>query len=209
MRVQSYVITTDRGSAPNYEAPATTLAICKPRIRKRAKIGDLILGFNGKTLSPERNSIRWAGLVSAVISFRDYWHDPAFATKKPDQSETPDNIYCDAGEGLFQTANSSHGASDVDRDLGGTNVLVFSQVWHLGSSHEPLGGQFSRLFVGGTRRHEPLNDLSEIEWNALRDWLSIRAISTDGSQPKPRGPRCRPANRNRILPSKPVLRKRC
>ncbi|MGI9375444.1 MAG: hypothetical protein ACR2PC_04975 [Tsuneonella suprasediminis] len=32
MRVWSYVITTDRGSAPNFEAPAVTLTVCKPRI---------------------------------------------------------------------------------------------------------------------------------------------------------------------------------
>lgn len=209
MRVQSYVITTDRGSAPNYDAPATTLAICKPRIRKRAKIGDLIIGFNGKTLSSsERNSVRWAGVVSAVIPFRDYWNDPLFSTKKPEQSETPDNIYCDAGDGLFQIQNSSHDSTDVDRDLGGINVLVFSHVWHLGSSHEPLDSRFSSLFVGGSRRHEPLNNISKSEWNALRDWLSGRA-TFDGTKPKPRGRRCRSVSKKRQSPSMQVPQKRC
>lgn len=208
MRVQSYVITTDRGSAPNYAEPATTLAICKPRIRKRAEIGDLIIGFNGRTLSREPNSVRWAGVVSEVIPFSEYWKDSRFATKKPSQSETPDNIYCDDGDGLFQVHNSSHDATDVDRDLRGINALIFSDVWHLGSSHEALDNRFYRLFVGGRRRHEPLNTISQSEWNALRDWLSSRAVF-DGTEPKPREPRCRPMNKKRQTPAERSLQRRC
>lgn len=43
MRVHTYVIAVDSGGAPNYDAPAVTLAVCKPRIRKKARIGDLVL----------------------------------------------------------------------------------------------------------------------------------------------------------------------
>ena len=51
MRVHTYVIATDAGSAPNYDAPFVTLAVCKPRIRMKAKCGDLVLAFAGKTLN--------------------------------------------------------------------------------------------------------------------------------------------------------------
>lgn len=203
MKVHSYVISTDRGSAPNYDAPATTLAICKPRIRKRANDGELVIAFNGYKLSRERNSVRWAGMISEVLTFREYWHDPRFVTKKPDQSATPDNIYCDDGAGLFQVENSSHNSENVDTDLRGINVLVFSEVWHLGSSHESLGKRFSRLFVGGKRRHEPLNDISVDEWDALRTWLDARG-NFDPSGPERSGRHCRPASTGR----KPIARER-
>jgi hypothetical protein len=45
MRVHRYVIATDAGSAPNYDPPAVTLAVCKPGIRKKAKVGDLVRAF--------------------------------------------------------------------------------------------------------------------------------------------------------------------
>ena len=188
MRVWSYVITTDRGSAPNYDGPNVTLAICKPRIRRRAEIGDVVIAFNGRTLSRERNSVRWCGIVSDVRSFGEYWHDERFVGKRPGASLTPDNIYCEDGAGLTQVTNTSHDASDVDRDLSGLNVLEFSDVWHLGNSHEPLDDAFSALFVGGARRHEPLNDISTKDWRSLRLWLQHR------KQP---------------LPARKSLRRRC
>ena len=52
MRVHTYVIATDAGSAPNYDPPAVTLAVCKPGIRKKAKVGDLVRGFAGAAVNP-------------------------------------------------------------------------------------------------------------------------------------------------------------
>jgi hypothetical protein len=49
MRAYRYVIQHDEGSAPNYEPPVT-LAICKPRIRKGARAGDLVIAFEGGDL---------------------------------------------------------------------------------------------------------------------------------------------------------------
>lgn len=179
MRVHSYVITTDRGSAPNYDGKTTTLAICKPRIRKRAAVGDLVIAFNGKTLSRERNSVRWAGIVSEVMTFSKYWADPRFECKKPGKSLTPDNIYEFDGVALHQVLNESHDHTDIERDLSGQNVLVFKSVWHLGTSHEELNRRFERLYVGGTRRHEPQNNISQEEWVALQAWLNARVKPAD------------------------------
>jgi hypothetical protein len=98
MNVWTYVIRVDKGGAPNLEAPSTTLTVCKPRIRKAAKCGDLVLAFNGKALNPaEPDSVRWAGVVSEVIPLKDYWNDSRFEGKKPGRprgpGESPDNIY--------------------------------------------------------------------------------------------------------------------
>lgn len=208
MIVRSYVITTDRGSAPNYESPFTTLAICKPRIRKKARKGELIIGFNGRTLSPERNSVCWAGVVSEVLTFSEYWLDPRFESKKPDQSETPDNIYCVTPHGLEQIENSSHNSSNIDTDLSGLNVLIFSEVWHFGPNYVPLDSRFSKFYVGGTRRHEPENEISRSEWIALRKWLTSQdpALSFE---PDREGGRCRTANKGREVTARQALPGRC
>ena len=47
MKLWRYVIRNNDGSAPNYDPPFTALAICKPRIRKGARPGDLVLAFCG------------------------------------------------------------------------------------------------------------------------------------------------------------------
>jgi Nucleotide modification associated domain 2 len=65
VRVHTYVIATDAGSAPNYDRPFATLAVCKPRIRRKAEIGELVLAFAGKDVNPtEPHSVVWAGVVS-------------------------------------------------------------------------------------------------------------------------------------------------
>lgn len=208
MMVRSYVITTDRGSAPNYESPFTTLAICKPRIRKKARKGELIIGFNGRTLSPERNSVCWAGIVSEVLTFCEYWLDPRFDSKKPDQSQAPDNIYCDTPHGLVQIENSSHGSSNIDTDLSGLNVLIFSDVWHFGPNYVPLNSRFSKLYVGGTRRHEPENEISKSEWHALRKWLTGQDTLAD-VKPDSEGRRCRVENKLRRASDRQGGRRHC
>lgn len=62
MRVHTYVIVVDSGAAPIYDTPCTTLAVCKPRIRRKANVGEL------------------------VLAFADYWNDARFQTKKPDRA---------------------------------------------------------------------------------------------------------------------------
>jgi Nucleotide modification associated domain 2 len=58
MKVWTYVITTDKGAAPNFEPPEATLTICKPRIRRKAELGELVLAFNGVRLNLlERHSV--------------------------------------------------------------------------------------------------------------------------------------------------------
>jgi hypothetical protein len=83
MIVWSYVITVDAGGAPNFLPPATTLTLCKPKIRQGARRGNLVIAFNGQSLHPEPHSVRWAGLVAEVIPLGDYWNDPRFEQKKP------------------------------------------------------------------------------------------------------------------------------
>ncbi len=170
MRVWSYVITTDRGSAPNYDRPSVTLTICKPRIRMRAQKGDFVLAFNGHTLASIPHSVRWAGIISEVLPMEQYWEDPRFRGKRPDRSETPDNIYRMIDGALSQVPNNSHGQGSIATDLHGKNALIFSQAWHMGDDRPVLPEVFN-LWVTANRRLERLREISAEEWIKLRGWL--------------------------------------
>lgn len=182
MRVWSYVITTDSGAAPNYDQPAVTLAVCKPRIRRSAQIGDLVMAFNGATLARNPHSVRWAGIVSEVISLDEYWRDRRFDGKRPGRSAAPDNIYRLEGETWIQVPNSTHDSRNVQTDLSGANALVFGEVWHFADKAPELPPAFD-LRVTANRRIEPLRHIAENERVELEGWLAAH------NQGLPAGPK--------------------
>src|SRR6056297_2740084 len=92
-----YAITRDYGFAPNPFHGACTLATCKPRLRKSAKIGDWVIGFTGANLSRDIRFI-FCMEVSDKLTFQEYWEDPQFLCKRPvrngsKMSLVGDNIY--------------------------------------------------------------------------------------------------------------------
>lgn len=177
MRVFTYVIATDAGSAPNYDPPCVTLAICKPRIRMSAQPGDLVLAFNGSGLHPNPHSVRWAGMISEKLSFTDYWDDPRFQSKKPDRCARPDNIYRPAGLEFHQVPNPVHGPEALATDLGGRYVLIFDRHWYFGSTAPELPEAFGLRMVNGRRGHRVI-DLDAATSVALETWLmGVRTIS--------------------------------
>src|SRR5690606_5935652 len=71
VKIYTYVIAVDGGAAPNREPPLTTLAICKPRIRRGANPGAMVLAFNGAALGGDSNGVRWAGVVHEKLTFAE------------------------------------------------------------------------------------------------------------------------------------------
>jgi len=174
MEIWTYVITNDDGSAPNYEAPATTLAICKPRIRANAKEGDVVLAFCGATLNRQRpHSVCWAGVISEKMRLGDYWNDKRFACKKPSRSDVSDNIYRPSTGGkLVQVKNKPHGHDQIKRDKSGKNVLVFGKRWHFGNNGPTLPEKFGLRMLLNARRGHRRRQIRNEEWRKLRRWLN-------------------------------------
>jgi hypothetical protein len=175
MRVHTYVIATDAGSAPNYDPPAVTLAVCKPRIRKKAKVGELVLAFAGAKVNPtSRHSVVWTGIVSEILTFSEYWGDRRFASKKPDRTDVPDNFYKPTGNGGFAwQSNHVHGREAQIRDTGGLNVLVFDHVWRFGALGPVLPEDFGLRMIN-SRRGERVADLTDSMWQRLESWLNAQ-----------------------------------
>jgi hypothetical protein len=172
MIVWTYVITIDNGGAPNYLPPATTLALCKPKIRQLAGRGDLVLGFNGQSLHPDPHSVQWAGVVGEVLPLEDYWNDPRFEGKRPGRSNgTPDNIYRPTPVGLEQVPNPKHGAAERADDVGGRNVLIFRNVWHFGPLAPRLPAHFRLRMPENARRGHRRWEISDETSQELKQWL--------------------------------------
>ena len=193
MRVHTYVIATDAGSAPNYDPPFTTLAVCKPIIRRKASVGDLVLAFAGKPVNPhEPHTVVWAGIVAEKLTFADYWNDPRFQGKKPDRCQRPDNFYRPVDGGLLWVDNPVHGPEAAQHDTNGVYVLAFNPSWRFGANGPPLPEHFG-LRMTGARRGQRVADLSDGEWRSLKAWLDSQTqVEIKHSSPDKR---CTPSNR--------------
>lgn len=190
MRVHTYVITVNAGSGPNYDPPCVTLAICKPRIRRTATKGELVLAFAGNSSNRhEPHTVVWAGVVQEKLTFGQYWSDKRFRPKRPDRSPHPDNFYCPENGTLVWVDNPVHGRDHAMQDTGGEFVLTFAPSWRFGAHGPILPTEFGLRLTGG-RRGERLSDLTEQTWRRLKDWLEKSAMQS------PLGPvslnRCRP-----------------
>lgn len=179
MRVFTYVIQFDAGAAPNYCEPATTLAICKPRIRRSAQVGDAVLAFQGSFLGPEPHAVCWAGLITEKLIFEDYWNDARFASKKPDACSVPDNIYLPMRGGLAQVRNNVHGPEETQKDIGGQFVLVCGESWRFGSAAPVMPADLGLRMVGGRRAHRA-HEIEDAQWRRLKAWLNRCAQELGG-----------------------------
>jgi hypothetical protein len=206
MLIHTYVIRIDAGSAPNYAPPMVTLAICKPRIRKRADVGDAVVAFAGKDVNPvDPHAVVWAGVVAKKIPFAEYWFDSRFRDKRPDRSDLSDNIYCPSSGGLHWVPNKVHGPEHSDRDLGGSFVLAFNPAWHFGGNGPNVPAHFGLRITGG-RRGERRVEQTEAAWLRLLSWLKENAPS---HSPRISSERCRPKIRKAIEVKRPKKITRC
>src|SRR6202790_226304 len=130
MTLYTYCIPFDNGAAPNPFGGICTLAICKPVIRRNAKVGDWIVGTGSVHLGLA-NRLVYAMEVKKVLSFSDYneYCKKSLLEKIPDmESKDPhrwvgDCIY-DFKDGRPVLRNSVHHEVNVPKDLGGLNVLL-------------------------------------------------------------------------------------
>lgn len=138
-RLYRYVIDHDRGFAPNPFFGACTLACCKPRIRKYAAVGDIIVGFGTSKYGLDGQIVYWMS-VDEISDFDSYWADPRFRMKRPQMGGSlclcfGDNIYHRSPQdGAWQQEPSFHsdpnsliGKGNLRRDTGTTDKLLIGR----------------------------------------------------------------------------------
>lgn len=143
-RIYSYVVRYDSGFAPNPFYGYCTLATCKPRIRRGARVGDWVIGC-GSSESDRSGYLVYCMRISEILTFDEYDNDPRFQSKKPfrpgsHKQNCGDNIYYQYDPaGAWQQRDSFHSHDDgstnyahVQRDTGVNRVLISDQFVYFG-----------------------------------------------------------------------------
>ena len=153
MRLFSYVVARDYGFAPNPFFGICTLATCKPKIRKKASVGDWIIGTGSKPKG-RRGYLVYAMCVTETMTFNEYWEDERFQRKKPNlrgsmKQAFGDNIYFQDDAGQWQQQNSHHSYEDgspnpynICNDTKADRVLCSTDYAYWGGSGPKISQRF-------------------------------------------------------------------
>ncbi|WP_417686672.1 hypothetical protein [Pseudidiomarina gelatinasegens] len=150
-RLFVYPIPRDLGFAPNPFHGYCTLATCKPKLRKSAKVNDWIMGLAASNAKEKKYHCIFFMKVTEKLTFQEYWADPRFELKKPVRNGSKvqvlgDNIYHKDAEGKWIQEDSHHSNPDgtinednLKRDTGSTHDVLVSECFtYFGSEAMPL-----------------------------------------------------------------------
>ena len=168
-RIYFYKLTADNGGAPCVQAGLLSLAICKPMIRSKVEVGDLIFGFAANSLHRD-NRLIYIARVTAKACNGEYFTAEKFARREGALHHGPDDVAHDLGEAPdyakaivllsndFRYFGVNGSAQYKDQYL-----LIKNAVEHLGRGHR-------------VRLDEPLRiellALSEQVWNETRQMVA-------------------------------------
>lgn len=181
MTVFSYVVEHDMGFAPNPFWGVCTLANCKPRIRKAAVEGDILIGTGSAGAHLEDHLIYWMA-VEQIMSFDEYWANPRFRRKRPTLNGSKaqqfgDNIYYTDTSGSICQLDSFHSepngvlsSGNLKRDTGHTNRVLAGQKFAFFGKKAPLIPKDLRFLVKRGPGHKCR--FTEAEVTAILDWLA-------------------------------------
>ncbi len=190
----SYIVKVDSGFAPNPFHGYCTLATCKPRIRKAARIGDWVIGTGSKTRG-RNGRLVYAMHVCEAMTFDEYWNDSRFRAKRPNTSSDKedscgDNIYYRDPKWprRFCQVPSYHSCPDgrqdyekLERDTKEDKVLISDDFVYWGGDG-PVIPEFSGINVCHTTQHHKRFDDNAI----VMDFIAwVRSFDASGCLGKP------------------------
>ena len=152
-KLYSYVVARDYGFAPNPFYGTCTLATCKPEIRKRAQVGDWIIG-TGSSRRNKDGYLVYVMLVSETLTFSEYWESAQSRQKRPNlrgskKQAFGDNIYFKDKCGEWQQEDSHHSYRDgsanphnISQDTQVDRILLSTDYAYWGDSGPQLPQAF-------------------------------------------------------------------
>ena len=175
MKLSAYIVRVDSGFAPNPFGRHCSLACCKPTIRRKAEVGDIVIGTtSGSTGNPRQ--LIYAMRVAEVLPMEDYFTMFRFRYKKfrPKTSigERGDNVWRRTSKGWAITPGALHNQSHETRDIGGKNVLISRSFFYFGRKPISIPTRFHHL-LAITQGHRNTHDEKVIKkfWK----WLESRS----------------------------------
>lgn len=195
-RLYSYCIPFDDGAAPNPFWGTCTLVICKPAIRRTARVGDWIAGTGSKYARLGDGSTRdlsgrlvYAMKVTRKLTMPEYdtftrdelpekipvWTDP------DRRRRLGDSIYDFSGPRVTQRPGV-HGPANRDRDLSGEFALLSNHFFYFGQNAVELPPHL-RPIAQNRRGHRVA--LNTLHANAFIRWIEGRCQEPASLQGEP------------------------
>jgi Nucleotide modification associated domain 2 len=174
----TYVVRGDYGSAPNPFWDTCTLVICKPDIRRVAKVGDWVVGTGSKQspLGDARNRVIYAMRITAKLPMSKYdeWVDEHARGKLPDKTSSDPRRH--VGDALYDFAHDPprqrpgvHGPHDRGRDLSGRFALLSSDFYYFGEHAVALPRELEPIVKKG-RMHRSISNAPYLE--PFEEWIA-------------------------------------
>lgn len=196
-KIFRYVVRYDGGTAPRPFDGVCSLAICKPRIRAKAQVGDWVIGFRSR----HPGEVLYAMQVTERLKLGDYWDDPRFYDRKPGASPYPDNFYRRTPDGsLVQVPNAVHVPEDTAKDTSGLYVLLSSRFWYFGKNSVPLPNHLVHL-VHTSQGHATDIRRQPNDVRHLQEWLESWPVGQLGKPLDDRGD-LKPAESRNVAPER-------
>jgi len=190
-RIFLYRMMTDAGSAPNVAGDTCTLAICKPMIRRSAKVGDIIIGLRAKSgeigsLGPHAvDSVLYVMKVTDKKTFAEYddFCGTYLSIKIPTELH-PEGDCLYRADGT-QREGGHHGPYHAEQDKSGLYVLMGAgarkNFWY---RKDPVGHRLTSdlaaaLDVESVRRGHRVHDLTLALESQLTTWLATFPAAAD------------------------------
>ena len=154
----SYVVRVDNGFAPNPERRLCTLACCKPGIRKKAKVGDWLIGTGSKK-HKARFKLIYAMKITEKMPFEDYF------TKKCKYKNRKDQIYdFDKKNNRFKIIENKelYGHDNMNaliNDRKGQYVLISDKYYYFGENALGIRGYRRIVKKGPNCKKFNINDV--------------------------------------------------
>jgi hypothetical protein len=139
--IYSYCLRYDGGAAPNPFWGTCTLAICKPKIRKAAEVGDWIVGFGSKHSPIGDLSERMVYMMQVTQKMTmpgyDEYTRTSLTEKIPILSSSDPRIR--KGDSIYdftcnppQQRKGVHKEEQRETDMSGKYVLLSTHFWYFG-----------------------------------------------------------------------------
>lgn len=183
-RIFSYVLRFDDGAAPNPFWKTCTLTICKPAIRRNAKIGDWVVGTGSKNarcndgnIYDLSDSVVYAMKISEIKTLQEYdlFCNTSLKKKIPKwrtndwRLRMGDCIY-DYSKTLEPSIRKSvHNEGNRKKDLSGLNALLSNNYYYFGEEARPLPTHLRQIIKRnqGHRKIENVDLILEFE-----EWIN-------------------------------------
>ena len=132
-KLYSYILACDNGGAPCVERGCLTIAICKPVIRRNAKVGDIIVGISGYKLGKKKKIIFMA-VITKLVTMKQYGN-----------YRRSDSIYTSK---LKMRPNSFHNCTNREKDISGKNVIISKNFIYFGKKHISIPKNLQEIIPG-------------------------------------------------------------